>query len=437
MKKLILVWGLMAGCALGAQSESDILKGVDQRIQKYRTGQANLRLVGPKGKPIAAGAKITIEQTRHAFLFGCNIFQLGKLKTPADSASYAGQFAELLNFATLPFYWWYYVPQQGKPRDQRTEEILAWCRQNNITTKGHPLAWNFGDPPWLKEYPNQIMDFQIKRIERCVRNFDSGIKIWDVVNEATHWDRKTCWERAPILTQAIKRIGVQEYVRTAFQAARKANPDAALIINDYRTDTEYEEKIIKQLVDETGKPFYDIIGIQSHQHSGAWPVEKTWEVCERYAKYGKPLHFTEVTFLSGKLGFTVKDKNPDFDWVSTPEGERRQARDAARFYIILFSHPAVEAITWWDLTDQRAWKSAPAGLLRRDLSPKPAYLALKKLIKDKWWTRTEAAVAKNGQTAFRGFFGQYKVTLIEGGKKMTGNFSFDKKTKGPTKVNLK
>ena len=44
-----------------------------------------------------------------------------------------------------------------------------------------------------------------------------------------------------------------------------------------------------------------------------------------------------------------------------------------KFYTALFAHPAVQAITWWDFSDLGAWLGAPAGWLRRDMSPKPVY----------------------------------------------------------------
>ena len=106
------------------------------------------------------------------------------------------------------------------------------------------------------------------------------------------------------------------------------------------------------------------------------------------------------------------------------------------FYTVLFSHPAVEAITWWDFTDQGAWQRAPAGFLRNDLSPKPAYDKLKSLIKDKWWTKTKVTLAAGGKASFRGFFGQYKVAARIAGRQLTGNFSFDKNTKGTVDVRL-
>ncbi|MCH7557667.1 MAG: endo-1,4-beta-xylanase [Planctomycetes bacterium] len=415
-----------------------ILSQVDTRIEKYRMGSAALSLLGPNGKSLKGGSTIRINQKRHKFLFGCNIFKLNKCRTADDNAAYAERFAALLNFATLPFYWWNYERQRGKPDDARTEEIVRWCKAHNVTTKGHPLAWNYAQPPWLPKDPDSAMRLQFDRIERCVRRFKNEIDIWDVVNEATHYDRPGCKERAPILTEAIRKMGVGAYVREAFNRARKANPEATLLINDYRTDPSYAEKVISQLVDDSGQPLYDVIGIQSHMHGGYWGAQKAWEVCERFAKFGKPLHFTETTLVSGEQGWELrqKRKDPSFRWVSTSEGEKRQAEQVTELYRVLFSHPAVEAITWWDFTDQNAWQRAPAGLVRDDMTPKPAYEELEKLIKGKWWTQTETTIKAAGTARFRGFLGQYEVTARIGSRKLTGTFRLDKSEKKTIEVQL-
>jgi hypothetical protein len=122
--------------------------------------------------------------------------------------------------------------------------------------------------------------------------------------------------------------------------------------------------------------------------------------------------------------------------VSTSEGEKRQARQVTEFYRVLFSHPAVEAITWWDFTDQNAWQRAPAGLVRDDMTPKPAYNELERLIKDKWWTQTETTVEAEGQARFRGFLGQYEVAARIGSRKLTGTFQLDKSEKKTIEVRL-
>ncbi|MCK4292886.1 MAG: endo-1,4-beta-xylanase [Planctomycetes bacterium] len=406
------------------ESGQRILANAGDRIEKYRKGDALLKLVGPDGKELQAGLPVKIAQKRHKFLFGCNIFKLARCKTPQDNAAYEKRFAAMLNFATLPFYWWNYEREAGRPDDARTDEIVRWCKAHNITTKGHPLAWNWGEQKWLPDDPQAAMQLQLKRIERCVRRFKGGIDIWDVVNEATHYDRDHARQNAPKLTEAIRKMGVAAYVRAAFKAARKANPNATLLINDYRTDSDYEKKVIAELAGDSGKPLYDVIGIQSHMHGAYWGARRAWEVCDRFAKFGVPLHFTETTVVSGPKS--------EKGWLTTPDGEKRQAEQVTEFYTVLFSHPAVEAVTWWDFTDQGAWQQAPAGFLRTDMTPKPAYEQLKALIKDKWWTQTDATIAAAGKTRFRGFFGEYQITA----GKIKGDFKFDKKTKGPIKVRL-
>jgi len=401
-----------------ALTDEEVLAQAEARIAKHRKGTATLRILGPDGQTLPAGVGLQIRQTRHKFLFGCNIFKLGRCRTEEDNAAYADRFAGLLNYATLPFYWWSYERQKGRPMDDRTDQIVRWCQAHEVTTKGHPLAWNYVDPPWLSGTPQEVMQLQIERVGRLVEQFKDGIGIWDVVNEATHYDREELKRNAPKLTEAIAKIGVQEYVHRAFQAARRANPQARLIINDYRVDAAFADKVIAPLVDDGGRPLYDIIGLQSYMHGQYWGAARAWDVCERFAGFHKPLHFTETTVVSGP--------KQDSAWTTTPEGEQRQAQQVAEFYTVLFSHPAVEAITWWDFTDQDAWQQAPAGLVRSDMSPKPAYDRLHDLIKGKWWTKVDTRTGTGAAATLEGFLGWYEVEAKVGDRRLTGKFLLDR-----------
>ena len=419
-----------------ALSEKQILGQADARIQRYRTGDAVLRLVDDLRKPLKNGTLVKIEQMKHKFLFGANIFMLDHCKTAEDNAAYAKEFSDLLNYATAPFYWWTYEPEAGKPNYQDTERIIAWCQKQGIVLKGHPLAWNEGQPSWLPLDPAEASRLQMQRITDIVSRFQGQINFWDVVNEATDFDRDSTREDGPTLTAAIRTMGVRSYLHEALARARQANPQATLVINDYITSQDYADKVLSQLTDDAGHPLYDVIGIQCHQHAKAWTAQETWDICERFEKFDKPLHFTETTFLSGQPGWELKKQQKDFNWVSTPEGEARQAREVEQFYTILFSHPAVEAITWWDFSDQDAWQGAPAGLVRADMTPKPAYEALMKLIKGKWWTHTETRVQQAGEARFRGFFGTYHVTVKDGMRTLEGTFRFDQPGGGTISVRL-
>lgn len=390
--------------AAAAPSEEQLWREAPARIERHRKADATVAVLDAAGKPVP-GLSLKIEQTRHEFLFGSNIFMWGRIAGPEREAAYRQRFAELLNYATLAFYWPMYEPRPGEPQHDYAEKVARWCQQHGIRTKGHPLAWNFADPIWLPDDWKEVRRLQMARIEDCVSRFAGLIDRWDVVNEAAHFDREEFLRRAPKMSGLWQKLGRMEFTRECFQHARKANPKATLLINDYRTDRAYEE-VIEQLRDAQGKAMYDVIGIQSHMHGGTWSNQRIWEVCERFARFKAPLHFTETTIVSGERG-----QRRGRPWPTTPEGESYQAREVVRFYTMLFSHPAVEAITWWDFSDYRAWQGAPAGFLRADMSPKPAYHELLRLVKGQWWTKTEVKTGPDGTARFRGFRGDYRVSL--------------------------
>lgn len=196
-----------------------VLSEADQRIDRHRKADATLTLACPSGVSLEPGQEVAIEQQRHRFLFGSNLFKLGRCRTDGDNTAYAAQFAKLLNYATLPFYWWSYERHQGQPDEARTEEAVRWCKANDITPKGHPLAWNWVDPAWLPDDPKQAMALQLARIEQCAERFRGSIDIWDVVNEATHFDRPECRRQAPPLHGDYPRLrsqdgaGVEDHAR--------------------------------------------------------------------------------------------------------------------------------------------------------------------------------------------------------------------------------
>lgn len=79
-----------------------------------------------------AGAVLEIRQTTHEFLFGCNLFALGQLDSPDLNRKYEEAFAQIHNFATLPFSWRELEPEDG-PAQQAAivAQVANTCRPPN------------------------------------------------------------------------------------------------------------------------------------------------------------------------------------------------------------------------------------------------------------------------------------------------------------------
>ena len=123
------------------------------------------------------------------------------------------------------------------------------------------------------------------------------------------------------------------------------------------------------------------------------------------------------------------------DWHTTPEGEAAQAEYAEQFYTLLYSHPAVEAITWWDFSDYHAWQGAPCSLVRADMSPKPFYERLLQLVHGDWSTDLYSNSDTQGQIRARCTFGHYRVeATTAAGAPLTG--AFDLRRTGAHKIDV-
>jgi len=399
MRLLILVLNCVGLVCLGplvCSGEAPApLEGAQARIEQHRKGDITLTLVDDHGRPLRH-MRVEVKLVSHDFLFGCNIFMWSQADDEFHRR-YRDRFERLFNYATLPFYWWGYESKQGKTDEARIRTIAQWCRARGIVLKGHPLIWNHKDPGWLPDDKTKIQALTFGRVDTTVSDFAGTVDNWDVLNEPTAWARNA--KKAPKTTAAVTDMGTIEACKEALRRARKANPQATLLINDYVTSEAYF-KVLDQLRDADGALLFDAVGLQTHMHSGPRPLDDMWAVCERFAKLGVPLHLTETTVLS--------------EYPKAELDEAATAQYIVDLYTLWFSHPAVEAITWWDFSDRGAWLKAKAGLLHADGTPKPAYKRLSRLINDTWTTSTILESDAKGVITWRGFYGTYSVAVRGG-----------------------
>ena len=123
-------------------------------------------------------------------------------------------------------------------------------------------------------------------------------------------------------------------------------------------------------------------------------------------------------------------------YSASEEDEEIQADLIEGVYATFFSHPAMEAVIYWNVTDGYAYGARPGdmtvgenvyygGLLRFDLSEKPAFRRLRKLIREDWHTSVTVK-AKEGEASFRGFCGDYDLRVYADGREIPASFTLSK-----------
>ncbi len=430
---LLLVLFLSAGYLSGQDAlyhqkwnDPAVVNRIDSDIEKYRKGDAVIEVVGRDGKPVA-DAKIEVHHKKHEFLFGCNLFVLGQLNTPELNGRYEKAFSHLFNFATLPFYWAELEPEPGKLRYREgseffwrrppTDQLVKWCKKNDITAKGHALMYAKTKfmPDWTeRENPEKFLKQGKKHMKGIAKRYKNDIAIWDVANEEMPRIRNLSqWHKVP-----------DDYLAWCFKVAGKLFPkDVTLIYNDginqVHNMTDEYEGLIKGLMAQGLR--IEGMGIQFHTGSTIFKgtqflPEQLFSVYDRLGKMNLPLYITEITVPS-----------------TGDNGSEKQATVAANLFRLWFSTPKMAGVTWWNLGDGTAYQNennALGGLIDKEMNPKPAYRALDKLINHDWRTNITVNTGSDGIARFRGFHGEYTLTVKAG--ELTGEFPFtlksDKKT---------
>lgn len=376
--------------------DAAVLAEADAAIARHRARGATLEIVDAEGAPVA-GASVAAALARHDFLFGASIAGFRQFGDARRDDAYLQRFEELFNYATVPLYWRYLEQAKGRRDYPRVDAMVEWCAARGIAMKGHPLLWDseHGVPAWSGgRQPDEAA--QRAHVEDLIGRYKDRIRFWEVVNEPANHP------------------GVA--MMPAHAWARAAAPDAVLVVNEYGPFYNGHPEFHALLADarKDGVPF-DAVGIQAHAPPDmAFPLARVWRILDHYAGLGVPVHITEFTPPSG--GGAISGAVWRGQW-----SEETQADYAEDLYRVLYAHPAVAAISWWDFSDQGAWIPG-GGLLRRDTSPKPAYDRLHRLIRDTWRTRAEGVTDEAGRFAMRGHHGLYTLRITHGGTTVERGF---------------
>lgn len=405
---------------------------IQEGIEKNRKGNFSVKTF------LKAGETVKVKLKNHKFRFGCNMFMLDEI--PDDERKnelYKEKLAALFNMATVPFYWDATEPTEGHTRyDKDSEKIyrrppadlcVEFCEKHGVEPREHALCYDHFFPKWLKGKTNEEVKAHLeKRMKEISERYADKIHTIEVTNEMFWWGGWiTDFYLAP------------DFMEWCYQKAAEYFPNNELCINEW-TGAIWDTRacaydayymMIENLLMKGCR--IDAIGAQYHMFQRAekyfsdtrkfYNLPHLFEALDNYGRFKKPIEITEVTIPA----FTAEDAD-----------EESQADVLERLYSLWFSHENVSQIIYWNLADGYAAFTTPGnmeegenyyrgGLLRFDMSEKPAYKRLRHLIKEVWTTNETLCANEKGEVSFRGFYGEYEVTA--GGKTYTVNFDKDGK----------
>lgn len=403
-------------------AEVAVLREACANIPRIRQASVTIVLVDGAGRTIN-NAPIVVAQSRHAFRFGVVGNYHVNPRLPADfradlEAPTRAVFNHLIWAGVT---WEAYEAERGRPLHDTTEAMLRWASERGLTVEGSSLVYVMHHPEWFDRIvdPAERSRLAEARVRDIAGRFRGRLVSWKVVNEPT-WAPLLTDPRKQITNAPVERIG--EYVDRAFRWAREADPGARLMINETgllhgRALKRFEE-ILREL--KRRQTPFDGIGVQAHMgFEGRITLDQVWSTISRLGEFGR-LDLSEVSVPSEPARPDDAAWRREFWWEGW--SEERQAAYLVALYTLAFGHPAVDVINYWDLAEQLAfWRSA--GLLRRDLQPRPAHGELRRLLTEEWWTRWEGRTDQLGRVSLRAFYGDHVLATTSAGARAALPFS--------------
>ncbi|KAK7444077.1 hypothetical protein VKT23_015475 [Stygiomarasmius scandens] len=258
-------------------------------------------------------------------------------------------------------------PAQGQFSFDSGDNITNFIEQNGQRIRGHNCVWYQQLPSWVSDgnFDNATLTEILQtHVSTVVDRYKGRVckHSWDVVNEPFN-DDGTGTQRSFVFTNTIG----PSYIDIALQAARAADPDAKLYINDYNIEgsgakSTAMQDLVKDL--KSRNIPIDGVGLQAHLISGALPSDLQ-ENLEAFAAIGIEVAYTELDIR--------------IELPATDEKLEQQRQDYQAVVSACQNVPACVGVTTWDYPDSHSWipsnfpGEGAALPFDENLQPKPAY----------------------------------------------------------------
>ncbi len=314
-----------------------------------------------------------------------------KVGALGDRATYQeADMKKQFNIAIVSFINW----QINEPRPRSLDmtdpdQIIPQLLSNEQEVISGHLITEGEYPGWLKEgnYSQiELEEIVRKHVDDVMTRYKGRVNYWIVLNEFHPYDLAHGWYNDYL----AERLGWEKLINIAFDEARKNDPDAVLIVNDFcnyfygdinnGNKLTQDVEVIRALQQQGMSNL--AIGMQMHINQGQDHMIPNSDQLSRAIKTYRDLG-VEVYITEMDVNISPQSRNGSVPFRDND----RYLQQAEIYYQILGTYLANteeqknRIIVSWDFRDARSWEVAlgfedPAPLLFDDQgNPKPAYYA--------------------------------------------------------------
>ncbi len=334
---------------LTRDAEDPSLTGLDQIVLNVRD-PADFERSGDRLDEVAAGSGIQ---------FGSAISPVFYMQ--ADGGVYesiaASEFGVMTPESSMK--WVAINPLPGRFEFADMDNLISFARVNDMQVRGHPLVWHRSLPDWVEQ--SEVTDRKVhmrEYITRVMERYSDAVTYWDVINEPVADDgslRDSLW---------LEAMG-EQYIDVAFAQARKLDPTAVLVLNEYDigfAGPKFDGLLsLLDRLDERDVPV-DAVGFQLHIFSSFNQFDELAANMAAIAERGLNIHITELDVA-----------------IVNDDSEQTQAN----VYESCLAQARCTVLQSWGFTDRYSFRTSQTPLyFSRDYAAKLSYQALQEALGD-------------------------------------------------------
>ena len=291
-----------------------------------------------------------------------------------DAADLAGPHAQLLamHFNSIvsgnDMKWSSTEPAEGNFTFTAADAQVNFAQSHNMLVRGHNLVWATGQqtPTWvfleadgktpLSASNPADVTLLTQRIQNHINaemtHFGTKVYVWDVVNEPLDPNQPDCLAHGPFYNVLGK-----SYIDIALQAARAANPNARLFINDYSTTNANKLACLVRVIQDLqsrGIPI-DGVGHEMHNNINFPSASAIANAVNTVAALGIDQQITELDMSVYRAGDNTSNYGANGGTVPPSVVAQQGYMYGQYFATFRELNGKLSGVTFWGIADDDTW----------------------------------------------------------------------------------